>query len=652
MRGFQRTNHFPFIGELCRKNMLTKNINNMKKQFPTVYDFFPTTWILPRDKREVQAYLANKKAFVILKPENDSRGSGIVITRNPRHIESKDNYICQKYIANPFLIDGYKFDIRVYVLLTSCDPMRIYAHDDGIVRFATVKYETPGENNLNNHFMHLTNSAVNKNSTSYIYDDEYGSKRHTSKINDWFKRYGYKAQEVWSRIDDLIVKTMLSAHSKLKEKYNATFTKHKYSTACFQLLGFDILLDEDLNAFLLEVNSSPSFNADTDMEKSIKERVITDTFLLCNLKHSIKEKVKMEEKAQTQKRLLGQEAPKRNNSYKAKQWAWERENKGNYRLLYPFPEADNYTLLTSHKTKTKLHYNLINETSSSNIQAKLVGPSRNNFNAKNNGIKTKHARIKEMKSEAKTTVKPDERTEREFKLLSQNNLNNETSSSNIQAKLVGPSRNNFNAKNNGIKTKNARIKEMKSEEKTTVKPDERTERELKSLSQNNLNNETSSSNIQAKLVGPSRNNFNAKNNGIKTKNARIKEMKSEEKTTVKPDERTERELKSLSQNNLNNETSSSNIQATLVGASRNNFNMKNNGIKTKNARIKEMKSEEKTTVKPDERTKREFKSLSQNMGQTNKAKYQTEISSKTKCSSAKLSTKTVQTQKRKLIPWR
>ena len=48
----------------------------------------------------------------------------------------------------PFLIDGFKFDFRVYVLVTSCDPLRVYIYKDGLGRFATVKYHGPTHNNL------------------------------------------------------------------------------------------------------------------------------------------------------------------------------------------------------------------------------------------------------------------------------------------------------------------------------------------------------------------------------------------------------------------------------------------------------------------------------------------------------------------------
>lgn len=50
--------------------------------------------------------------------------------------------------SQPFLIDGFKFDMRIYVLLTSCDPLRIFMYEEGLARFATMPYVEPNHSNL------------------------------------------------------------------------------------------------------------------------------------------------------------------------------------------------------------------------------------------------------------------------------------------------------------------------------------------------------------------------------------------------------------------------------------------------------------------------------------------------------------------------
>lgn len=75
-----------------------------------------------------------------------------------------DNRWEQRYIHNPLLIDGRKFDLRLYVLVTSMEPLRVYLFEEGLVRFSTKRYSL---RNLRSRFTHLTNYSINKKSGSF-----------------------------------------------------------------------------------------------------------------------------------------------------------------------------------------------------------------------------------------------------------------------------------------------------------------------------------------------------------------------------------------------------------------------------------------------------------------------------------------------------
>lgn len=113
-----------------------------------------------------------------MKPKASSQGKGITVVSSfdevPRGAGLK-SMIVQQYIQNPLLIDGFKFDLRVYVALTSVNPLRLYVYDEGLVRFASERYDTQ---NLKNVFCHLTNYSVNKRNheqsqTKIKIDDEW-----------------------------------------------------------------------------------------------------------------------------------------------------------------------------------------------------------------------------------------------------------------------------------------------------------------------------------------------------------------------------------------------------------------------------------------------------------------------------------------------
>uniref|UniRef100_A0A2K5EJG9 Tubulin tyrosine ligase like 13 n=1 Tax=Aotus nancymaae TaxID=37293 RepID=A0A2K5EJG9_AOTNA len=76
----------------------------------------------------------------------------------------------------PFLIDAFKFDMRIYVLITSCDPLQIFMYEEGLARFATTPYVEPSHNNLDNVCTHLTNYAINKHNENFVWDGAVSSK--------------------------------------------------------------------------------------------------------------------------------------------------------------------------------------------------------------------------------------------------------------------------------------------------------------------------------------------------------------------------------------------------------------------------------------------------------------------------------------------
>jgi tubulin polyglutamylase TTLL6/13 len=120
----------------------------------------------------------------------------------------------------PYLIDNLKFDMRIYVLVYGIDPLRIFVFREGLARFATEEYVGPYKNNLDNLYMHLTNYAINKNSENFeanedSAEDDVGHKRSVSSvlklIEDQEKNSDVTVKKLWHQIDDIAIKTLISA---------------------------------------------------------------------------------------------------------------------------------------------------------------------------------------------------------------------------------------------------------------------------------------------------------------------------------------------------------------------------------------------------------------------------------------------------------
>ncbi|XP_034239895.1 tubulin polyglutamylase TTLL13-like [Thrips palmi] len=355
MKRFQKINHFPGMAEICRKDLLARNLNRMLRLFPKDYNFFPKTWCLPADLGDLNSYARTRRnRTYILKPDTGCQGKGIYLTRSVRDLKPHTRMICQVYIARPFLVDGFKFDMRVYTLVTSCDPLRVFVYNDGLVRFATSSYHEPNSHNTANVFMHLTNYAVNKHSRTFIVDEEAGSKRKISTLNRWLESKNYDVVDIWARIDELIVKTLIAALPVIRHNYHACFPAHDFTYACFELLGFDVLLDHKLKPYVLEVNHSPSFHTDAQIDREVKETLLMDTFGILNMGQYDKRKVMEEDRRRVRDRLLQSIGHKdgsngsnagsdsnllsENNPWKA-QFDWEDSNMGNFRRVYPLAEG-------------------------------------------------------------------------------------------------------------------------------------------------------------------------------------------------------------------------------------------------------------------------------------------------------------------------
>jgi tubulin polyglutamylase TTLL5 len=136
----QKINHFPKTFEITRKDRLFKNVAAMAQQFPDAgFDFLPKTYVLPEEFEKLRKRLHKSDVRWILKPNSSSRGRGIFIIRDLLDISvaAIERCVVCRYIENPLLINGLKFDLRIYVAVTSFVPLRLYIYEEGLARFAT-----------------------------------------------------------------------------------------------------------------------------------------------------------------------------------------------------------------------------------------------------------------------------------------------------------------------------------------------------------------------------------------------------------------------------------------------------------------------------------------------------------------------------------
>lgn len=110
-----------------------------------------------------------------------------------------------------------------------------------------------------------------------------GHKRSLSAIYKYLASKGIDVATIKQKIDDLIIKTLIVGQPMIAHTYGLAQSDNQANDLCFQILGFDVLINDKLDPILLEVNHTPSFKTDTPLDKFIKKNLIKDTFKLLNI---------------------------------------------------------------------------------------------------------------------------------------------------------------------------------------------------------------------------------------------------------------------------------------------------------------------------------------------------------------------------------
>uniref|UniRef100_A0A673I7N1 Tubulin polyglutamylase TTLL4-like n=1 Tax=Sinocyclocheilus rhinocerous TaxID=307959 RepID=A0A673I7N1_9TELE len=253
IREFQKLNHFPGSFQIGRKDRLWRNLSKMQARFgKREFGFFPRSFILPQDIKLLRKAWEDggSKHKWIVKPPASARGIGIQVIHKWSQMPRKRPLLVQKYLHKPYLISGNKFDLRIYVYVTSYDPLRVYIFNDGLVRFASCKA-------LKALWQYLGSQGIN---TTLI----------------------------WEEIKDMVIKTIIASDPYV----NSRVKMHvRSSYSCHELFGFDIMLDENLKPWVLEVNISPSLHSNTPLDVSIKGQMIRDLLNLAGFVLPLREDI-------------------------------------------------------------------------------------------------------------------------------------------------------------------------------------------------------------------------------------------------------------------------------------------------------------------------------------------------------------------------
>ncbi len=292
LQWWQKINHFPDVRELGNKRFLQRNMKAAVEHFGAdVYDIFPLSFQVPADRSTFLTHHANLVArfkaretahppLYIMKVGAKDRGEGIRVIAGPDDLGPKDKGIVQSYLQFPYLLNGYKFTMRVYALYTSVEPLRLYLYPEGFVHMATDKY-SPDPKRIGERYMHLTNPDINKERPFYKKNPRPFYWNFT-ELRAYVRQQGDDDVLLWRRIQTLARKTLLSAEHKISR---TTQKLVPFRGNCFELVGLDVLVDAELKPWLIEVNPDPDMSAHAGFQLAyeVKHQLLKNTVTLLGL---------------------------------------------------------------------------------------------------------------------------------------------------------------------------------------------------------------------------------------------------------------------------------------------------------------------------------------------------------------------------------
>ncbi|KAF8057854.1 ttll6 [Scenedesmus sp. PABB004] len=328
----QRLNHWAGMLTLARKASMARLLQRMADAVPGFGAFLPHSWVLPE---QLPAFLAaaraqGSKSCFIVKPDAGCQGRGIRLVtggsagRVAAALAGIGAAVAQAYVARPLLIDGRKFDLRLYVLVADVAPLRgrarrgapaqLFLYREGLARLCATRYEAPAPGNLGTASMHLSNYAVNARADGAPAG---GIKWSLAQLRRHLEAQGVCWASVWASVAQVVTQAVIAVTPHLAATAAALtvpagppLSRATAAPRCFEILGFDVLLDEALSPWLLEVNHSPSFAIDSPLDRAIKEQLIVDALTLVRVEPAGVAAAKAAARRATRARLLAPSPPR------------------------------------------------------------------------------------------------------------------------------------------------------------------------------------------------------------------------------------------------------------------------------------------------------------------------------------------------------
>ncbi|MFN2361187.1 MAG: amylase [Marinobacter sp.] len=287
----RKINHIPGNNALTVKSRLYQSLLTLRDRVSRQdsghagltdrLQFFPRVYSMPGDYHAFQQEALDEPSKRwILKPKNAARGKGIELVKDPANVPMDSSWMVQEYIENPHTMHGRKYVLRLYVAVTSVEPLRVYLYRQGFAKLASAPYD---EENADNPYSYLTNPDVNALNLDADVPVEFVD---LDRYRAWLREQGHDDDALFAGVEDMVALTCLSAVESMRERSRVVGADTR---GCYELLGIDCLVDNKLKPWVLECNLSPSLEvcagpeSGGNIEEGVKGSLVADLVSLVGL---------------------------------------------------------------------------------------------------------------------------------------------------------------------------------------------------------------------------------------------------------------------------------------------------------------------------------------------------------------------------------
>jgi len=283
MQWDQKIGEMPQLDSISDKGKFAAQMERYRRAFPKEYAFIPVSFIIPTELAQLKETMANDekglapttqdgKAYWLLKPRASCCGRGIRLINTFAEVPQDkkgehSGYIAQRFMSNPYPIvggqmvkdgkpigppGGHKFILRLFVIVTTFNPMSVYVVPDGPMFYTR--------------YPHSLESKLWKDRARFITD--YFFTHTQAELGTTFSRLrqnfmagvnGDDEIEIWRKVKHATVKTLFPLAWRLSQQENQLLPYHRNS---YHIFGYDISMNNQQEPVVIEVNAHPM----TDLE--------------------------------------------------------------------------------------------------------------------------------------------------------------------------------------------------------------------------------------------------------------------------------------------------------------------------------------------------------------------------------------------------